>query len=179
MKPCKVAEGKGRFCSTVCARASQRVSPEQQIAINVDRSGGPDACWPWLGKVYATKPYGYFKHRGRSTGAHRTAWELANGRLVPDGLLVRHVVCNNPPCCNPAHLEVGTDSDNSNDMVRAGRQASGVRHGSAKLTEDQVRAIRVRCASGETIVSLAKAFGVSRAAISATVSGKHWRHVKP
>lgn len=81
----------------------------------VDKSGGPDACWPWLG-AQTPKGYGMFDHRG----AHRTAWKIANGP-IPDGKLVRHLVCDNPPCCNPRHLALGTDADNAADKVAHGR----------------------------------------------------------
>lgn len=70
---------------------------------------GPDDCWPWTaGKTAAG--YGMFKRPGRDgtrSTAHRVAWELEHGRPVPDGLVVDHL-CENRPCCNPAHLEAVT-----------------------------------------------------------------------
>lgn len=88
----------------------------------VDKSGGPDACWPWLGGQY---PSGYGKIRG-SDGeyllAHRVAWTLANG---PTELDVLHR-CDNPPCCNEAHLFDGTQAENFDDMRGKGREAPRV-----------------------------------------------------
>lgn len=78
--------------------------------------GGPDECWLWQGATNGTNDYGTLGIRGRTLYAHRVAWEEANGRPVPAGLVVRHS-CDNPPCINPAHLDVGTQQDNVDDMM--------------------------------------------------------------
>jgi hypothetical protein len=70
-------------------------------------------CWEWTG--YLKKGYGW-------TGAglaHRKAYALAFG-AIPAGMLVCHR-CDNPRCCNPAHLWLGTNGDNIRDMARKGR----------------------------------------------------------
>lgn len=87
----------------------------------VDRSD-PSGCWPWMA---ARKPkgYGVFSRGTRADGlvtSSRMAWELVNG-AIPDGLLVRHA-CDNPPCCNPEHLCLGTDSENLADAYQRGRR---------------------------------------------------------
>lgn len=85
--------------------------------------GATQECWPWCG---ATSPKGYGKF---STGprrtrkflrAHRFAWELSNGE-IPQGMQVLHA-CDNPGCCNPRHLFLGTNDDNVRDKVSKGRQ---------------------------------------------------------
>lgn len=70
---------------------------------------GPEMCWPWMGG--RAERYGVF----RQYRAHRVAYELAIGP-IPEGLTIDHVVargCKGGPCCNPAHLEVVTQSENS------------------------------------------------------------------
>lgn len=85
----------------------------------VDRSQGKDGCWPWQGA--RKDAYGSV---GRNERAHREAFRLAGGEIAP-GQLVRHT-CNNPLCCNPAHLAAGTHADNMHDMAAAGRGRSRI-----------------------------------------------------
>lgn len=89
---------------------------------NVDRSGGPDACWPWTRKP---RPNGYGQLRGYTgpIGAHRFAWELAHGP-IPDRLTIEHDChdrdlsclgewgCPHRLCCNPAHMRLVTFGEN-------------------------------------------------------------------
>jgi len=75
-----------------------------------------DGCWPWLGKVNV-KGYGYLPDRqGGVYLAHRIAYVLAKGH-IPESLLVLHSCPgkDNPACCNPAHLRIGTASENARD----------------------------------------------------------------
>lgn len=89
----------------------------------VDKSGGEDACWPWLGPRFGGG-YGQVYFHGRGQGAHRVAHLLGNGGLDSTLKVLHH--CDNPPCCNPKHLFVGTAKDNSTDMVAKGRQRGRV-----------------------------------------------------
>lgn len=84
-------------------------------------SSGPHECWPYIGPLFSDG-YGRWYRRGvqRTTRAHREAWRLANGSDIPEGMLVCHH-CDNPPCCNPAHLFLGTRVDNAADMHAKGR----------------------------------------------------------
>jgi hypothetical protein len=133
--------------------------------------GGSDDCWPFLG-ARSRKGYGQMRLGGRQIQAHRLAFRLAHG-IDPGALFVCHR-CDNPPCCNPAHLFLGTHLDNNRDCKAKGRNTAGERHHTAKLDEDQVRAIRARRATGELGIDLASEFGVTPALISAIHLRKIW-----
>lgn len=95
-------------------------SLECRLWAKVDKSGGDDVCWEWQAKsVISSLNYGAINVDGKITVAHRVAWRLVNGE-IPDGLFVCHK-CDNPKCCNPNHLFLGTCSDNINDMCAKGR----------------------------------------------------------
>ena len=57
---------------------------------------------------------------GTNTLVHRTVLEIHNAQPIPDGMVVMHT-CDNPGCFNPAHLVLGTQSDNIRDCVSKGR----------------------------------------------------------
>ena len=96
--------------------------------VQVDRSGGPDACWPWTGPIRNQKGYGKFRVDGKDHVAHQ--WLLGELRGVPlvwPHEIARHC-CDNPPCCNPAHLLTGTVADNVADAIaRSGHPAAARR----------------------------------------------------
>lgn len=98
----------------------------------VDRSGGPDACHPWLG-CQEGGGYGSVRMGGRVWAAHRVAWILTHGPIEGGP---RTCVCHNCPggdnrlCCNTRHHWLGTRRENSADMVAKGRAAIGERNGS-------------------------------------------------
>lgn len=85
----------------------------------VDYSAGPDACWLWTGMLLTANGYGGFLVNGKARGAHRCAAALTHGE-VPHGMIVMHT-CDNPPCVNPAHLRIATQSDNMLDRAQKGR----------------------------------------------------------
>ena len=138
----------------------------------VDRSAGPDGCWPWTRARYRFG-HGHLRINGRDVRAHRLVWEITYGP-TPEGLHVCHH-CDNPPCCNPGHLFLGTNADNIADKTTKNR-ALAWRQPRAKLTPEQVHAIRAEFAAGEQSCSaVARRYGVSRSAIWQVVKGRTWR----
>jgi hypothetical protein len=110
---------------------------------------------------------------GKRVYSHRATYILTHGE-IPDGLLVRHL-CNNPACCNPAHLALGTDWDNMHDKMRAGNQPRGEGIGISVLTELQVLEIYARCETGsETWVQIAADYGVYPSTIASIFHGRTW-----
>ncbi len=140
---------------------------------SVEKSNG---CWEWNG-YRGPKGHGQFTSYGVSSRlAHRVAWEFTNGP-VPDGLCVLHR-CDNPPCCNPDHLFLGTIADNNRDMFEKGRQQRGEGHYFARFTDAQVREIRARRQrTGEGPLPLAAAYDVPLPTMRDIVYHKTWKHV--
>jgi hypothetical protein len=131
------------------------------------QKGMRDACWEYTGSI-GSNGYGLFSHAGRTYRAHRLAWMLTHGP-IPEGLYVCHT-CDNRPCVNPAHLFLGTHTDNVRDMVAKGRNVcpAGERNGFAKFTDAQVAAIRADHRSNRPI---AREYGCSHQYISVLKRG--------
>ena len=117
----------------------------------------------------------------RADGARVKVWThrailMAFRGLPGPGQEARHLD-GNPANNHIDNLAWGTKAENAADKVRHGTAAIGRRHGMAKLTEDDVREIRLRKAAGDSSVTLALAFGVSSATIDGIVARRTWRHV--
>lgn len=83
--------------------------------------GAPDDCW-----LYGRSgDYGRFSTRGIGFSAHRVAWVITNGREIPEGFYICHS-CDVRACVNPAHLWLGTLSDNQTDAWAKGRRPNGL-----------------------------------------------------
>jgi hypothetical protein len=150
-----------------------RPTPSQRYEEKVDRTGGQDACHPWLASVNE-HGYGIFRADGRMHLAHRWAYRHFIGPVeLPQ--VIRHR-CDTPACQNPRHWIKGTQAENIADMIARGRSPDrrGERSGRARLTEADVRMIR---ASAGPHARLAKEYGVSPSLIGQIRAGTAWRHV--
>lgn len=134
-------------------------------------SGAPDECWEWRG-ARSTGGYGRMCVAGRIRPATHISLHIA-GRPLGPGQLARHS-CDNPPCVNPAHLGAGDQLANMGDARARGRTARGNRHGRRVLTEQQVVELRQRRYGGESLASIARAFGISQAGASLVARGLKW-----
>lgn len=137
--------------------------------------GAPHVCWEWqAGKT--DRGYGLFRWDGRNQRTHRIAFFLTHGRWPePEGC---HT-CDNPSCCNPAHIFEGTQADNMQDKQQKGRAvgARGSQSGKAKLTEWAVCAIMARWLQGTPKKQIAREFNVSDFCIRSIISGRTWSHL--
>lgn len=172
---------------------------------------GPHECWEWL-RGRARFGHGKVMWEGRTAFTHRVAYALthgipvAAGKVTKDTLNVCHS-CDNPPCCNPAHLFLGTQLANRQDCMAKGRAATGDRHGSrtkperlargenhrsrtkpetlvrgaavwtAKLTEADIPVIRARRAAGESLKAIASDYGIGFTQVSKIALRKTWTHI--
>lgn len=152
-----------------------------------------DGCWLWTGCRNA-KGYGSFYCPDKVRKAHRIAWEIANGE-IPTGIQVCHH-CDNPSCVRPDHLFLGTQSDNSQDMVRKHRhwlqkepkrsllptfrraEQRGEQNENAKTNDNQVREIRRLHQEGYSSRQIASLFDMSERNIRRIIRGELWSHVE-
>lgn len=129
---------------------------------------GEGECWPWRGDT-DQDGYGVFVYRGRKAGAHEYALSFTTGERRGRGLVTCHS-CDNPPCCNPAHLRFDTPAGNSLDAVMRSR----TRNGTTVLTEGDVVLIRERRHAGARQKDLAEQFGITDGQVSMIVRGIRW-----
>jgi hypothetical protein len=133
---------------------------------------GPDECWEWKRSRHPDG-YGMFGLYGKGhppIPASRLA--LAFKMTLLNGVLQACHSCDNPPCCNPAHLFPGTNETNRLDMINKGRRVTWRTAHGRKLEPEHVRYIREH--PGERGCDLAERFGVSRATITNVRKGDTW-----
>lgn len=160
-------------------RPKSEMSEEERVQwrldTKTDKSGGPEACWPWFGAITGN---GYphisgvtlYGETKKYPGGHRTSWALKNGRWPVGREVVMHS-CDNSACVNPKHLSVGTQRENISTRGRSGRWFGC---GVGKLTDEQVRWVRE---NGLSQTETAKALEISQPAVSQIRQRKSYRHV--
>lgn len=159
-------------------KGPQPVPADERFWIKVDTHGGNvDVCWEFIG-VTSRFGYGLFwiNELGRKTYAHRVAYALHYGTF-DSKLVVRHD-CDNPICCNPFHLRLGTRADNNRDRAERGRGREARQWGASnprsKLTAEMVLQIREMAAAGMTQMEIAAKFDIKQPQVSRLVRGVSW-----
>jgi hypothetical protein len=132
-------------------------------------------CIEWTG-AKDRRGYGLVKDAsGIMKRVPRIVYELFVGK-IPDGMLIRHT-CDNPCCCNPEHLLVGTAADNSMDAVERNRLPVGEMSGASKLKNNDIPLIFKLKKDGSPARQIANFFGVNESTIFRILSGKSWKHI--
>ena len=133
---------------------------------------GENECWEWTASK--RDDYGRFRIGDNLYVATRLIWRLTHG-IDPMGQLVCHT-CDNPGCCNPKHLFLGTDKDNNTDKEtkQRGKHPKGETNGLAVLTTEDVITIYQ---SAEPFSELGRKYGCTEANIRSIKEGRTWGHV--
>lgn len=141
----------------------------------------PSGCWEYQGHRNKRNSYGTFSLWVRGLGrsqvfyVHRVAFSDAEGLTAPASLHVLHT-CDNPPCCNPAHLFSGTQADNMADMKAKGRHTRGEDCTFSKLSEADALEI-IRLSASRSTKSLAVQFGIQARQVQRIIKGDRWAHL--
>ena len=140
--------------------------------VDIDSATG---CWMWTGSLnrtgYGRMMFGPAASR-RARFAHRVSYEVHVGP-IPDDAYLCHT-CDTPACVNPAHLFVGTQSDNMHDAATKGRTSRGEARHNARLTAEQARSIRD---DPRGHAAVAREYGVGYSTVKAIRDGRTWKHV--
>jgi hypothetical protein len=141
----------------------------------------PYCCWEWQGS-HLPSGHGLFGVKVDGTWTHiiasRQAWILINERPMPQALYSCHH-CDNPPCCNPWHLFVGTQRDNMQDARRKGRvqRCAGESSSVARLNNAAIALIWSMHKEGIGAVATAKHLQVSTGAVQAVLEYRTWSQI--
>jgi HNH endonuclease len=120
-------------------------------------------CWMWTGTRRNRVGYGGMHMQGKRVLAHRVAYVVFNGE-IPVNSVVRHT-CDTSLCVNPKHLVLGTQADNVNDMLLRGRARWGIGGPDRKLSEPDLKSLRMLRELGYTMLRLSVMFNVSKSSI--------------
>ena len=132
-------------------------------------------CWEWKASKNKLK-YGTFGFDNKIILAHRFVWILIYGN-IPKNFCILHK-CDNPSCCNPSHLFLGTNKDNVIDKVNKDRQhhPKGTKNGQSRLTENQVIEI-IKLSKTRTSKEIINMMNVSKSSVYSIVENRSWKHI--
>jgi hypothetical protein len=125
-----------------------------------------NGCLECISHYQNDEGYSRSQEDGKKQYVHRMMYRKFYGK-IPKNKVVMHI-CDNPSCCNPLHLRLGSKSENVQDMMQKNR------HGMAKLSFEEADFIRQEYSNGKSRRDLAKNFDVSRKTISDIINNKRW-----
>lgn len=145
----------------------------------VDQKDDPTLCWEWQrtrskGRDGNSNRYGMYRFNGKQRYSHRVAYELEHGP-IPDGMNVCHR-CDNPPCCNPSHLFLGSQGENVWDAAAKGNMTRD-QEKRRFFIADQIREIRSLSASGVSTRRIAEKFDKDPGTIRQILDGRTYKEV--
>jgi len=152
-----------------------RLLPKQRFMKYVSLDDA-NRCWLWTSAMRGG--YGVFWLHGHCTSAHRVSWSLHHGP-IPADMNVLHK-CDTPACVNPAHLFLGTQQDNADDMLAKGRgrydtnPPRGERQWQSKLSAEHIKNIR---SDDRSQIEIAHDYGICPSHVSKIKSRKRWQHL--
>lgn len=126
-------------------------------------------CWEWIG-ARNNEGYGIFKYKNKNVRAHRFSYALFKDQ-VPEDLLICHK-CDNPSCCNPYHLELGTNHYNQVDCFLKNR--GGKR---SKLNTSDVIQIKKLLRMEVKPSTIAFMYDITESEVSRIKNNKRWSYV--
>lgn len=141
-------------------------------------TANPNMCWNWTA---FKNEHGYgilsimYENKYIKIKAHRLSYYIHN-KIDPMEMVVRHK-CDNPACCNPNHLVLGTQQDNVDDMKERGRMAVGEKYSKSKRTEAEVLEIRRLFNEGVSRKDIADKFNIPRSSVISLILRREWKHI--
>ena len=151
-------------CSSLCTKIYFQREPSERFWEKVNKT---ETCWIWTG-AKDKDGYGRLRFGKTHIKAHRYSWELEHGP-IPEGMQIHHIVCNNPPCVRPSHLEIGDAQKNIIDCIEQERFTP------CKLTAKDIQTIR---ADARSCAQIAREYGVVEPTIGKIKRRKLWNHVE-
>lgn len=162
-----------KFCSKDCRTNFRFFSKIDKINSLLHPVYG--RCWQWTGSLLDNR-YGSMSRGGKTISSHRFSYEYFIGE-IPVGLNVLHK-CDNKVCVNPEHLFLGTYADNTEDMMKKGRDCTrNIIRKNQKLTIDNVKEIKNKFNIGFSNNRISKEYSVSERHINNIRKGNTWSWV--
>lgn len=147
-------------------------------SIRADCKEDSNGCWLWT-KMTDRDKYGQIKHNNKTMRTHRLMYEIHHGIQLASNQLIRHGPMCKRHCCNPEHLDIGTDVDNYLDRVRDGTAFLGENGHKATISNDLAEKIKLsKWPDGHpnylTMDEIAKKYNVNFHIVNSIFSGASW-----